>query len=250
MKTKAVIKISLFLITFFAAITAIIHLDKKIFAVEAIDVAWTPQAKEYCFDQKLLCEYLQGDLDTKLTTEINKKIWQVDIADLRQRLMQNNWFKMVAIARQYPSKISLTIDIEAPVALLAIGNEVLAVADEGQLLAPVKTNFLPALPILKGENFFHNRALRKLATNFLRDISGNSELSSKTIAEMTYSKDENFNLLILPSKSIVKMGAEQAGLKAERVAQVIEYLNSNQMNGRVIDARFSKKVLVRLRKGS
>ena len=250
MKSKAVIKISLSLLVFFATTAATIHFDKKIFALEAIDVSWEPQAKDYCFDQKLLCEYLQSELDSKLKLEVNKKIWQVDIAELRAGLMQNNWFKMVAISRQYPSKMSIAIDIENPVALLAVGNEILAVGADGQLLAPVKTTFLPSLPVLRGDNFFHSLSLRKLATHFLKDVSGNSEISPKNIAEITFSKDENFNLLILPSKSIVKIGAEQASLKAERVAQVIEYLNSNQMNGRVIDARFSKKVLVRLRKGS
>jgi cell division protein FtsQ len=37
-------------------------------------------------------------------------------------------------------------------------------------------------------------------------------------------------------------------LKAARVAQVIEYMETRQLEARVIDANLSKKVLVRLRK--
>ena len=247
---KNILKISALIAGVVLAVGLTLHLDQKLFAIEAIDMAWTPQAKEYCVEQKLLCEYLQNEMNEKLKTVTDKKIWQVDITSLRQQLMQNNWFKMVAISRKYPNKISLVLDIEVPVALLAYNSEIYAVAGDGQTLTNVKVSFLPALPVLKGENFFRSLSLRKLATNFLKDVVDNSELSPKTIAEMTYSKEENFSLLILPSKTIVKMSADQVALKAARVAQVIEYLNSNQMNGRVIDARFSKKVLVRLRKGS
>lgn len=226
------------------------HLDERLFSIEVIDISWTSQAKEYCLEQRLLCEFFQRDLAAKLNQEVDKKIWQVDLSTLRARLMQNNWYKMLAVSRVYPNKISLNVDIEMPIALVTNNSEIFAVAEDGRLLMAVKNSFLPALPVLRDENLYRNFGLRKIAVNLLREISVGSELSLKSIAEMTYSKDESFSLLILPSKNIVKMNADHIAIKAARVAQVIEYLNSNQMNGRVIDARFSKKVLVRLRKGS
>ncbi len=250
MRLRSVFKISLFLCAVFAAIALTFRFDNKLFAIEKIQVSWAPSAEEYCSEQRLLCQSLLSNLNENLKSIANKKIWQVDISALRTELMQNNWFKMVSVTRRYPNEMSFIVDLEHPVALLANGNEILAVAEEGQLLEPVKISYLPSLPILRGENFTRSLVLRKMASDFLHDISSNSELSIHTIAEMTYSKEENFSLLILPSKSIVKMNSDHVTLKAARVAQVIEYLNSNQMNGRVIDARFSKKVLVRLRKGS
>ncbi len=232
------------------AIVLTLNLNQKIFNVEALDISWTPQAQEYCLEQRLLCEVLKKDLNDKLTSVIDKKVWQIELTSLRADLMKNNWFKMVAISRLFPNKLSLALDIEAPIALLTNNLEIFAVSESGALLAPMKSTYLPVLPILKGENFFRNLELRKSAVSLLKDLAINSEFSPKTIAEMTYSKEENFNLLILPSKSIVKMSADHVAIKASRIAQVIEYLNSNQMNSRVIDARFSKKVLVRLRKGS
>jgi cell division protein FtsQ len=46
----------------------------------------------------------------------------------------------------------------------------------------------------------------------------------------------------------VKMGEDQMALKAARVSQVVDYLETRQFDARVIDANLSKKVLVRLRK--
>ena len=37
-------------------------------------------------------------------------------------------------------------------------------------------------------------------------------------------------------------------IKAQRVSQVLEYMETRQLEARVIDANLSKKVLVRLRK--
>ncbi len=253
MKTNKFFKIASLVVIFVALLSSAFltfRLDKKIFSIEAIHIEWTDQTKEYCLAQKLLCEYLQKSASERLGLEIEKEIWQIDIASLRSSLMQNNWFKMVAISRRFPNQISLSLEIEMPIALIAYGTGVFGVSENGQILSQVQISYLPELPVLKGENFFKNLSLRKLAVNFLKDVADNSELSPKNIAEISYTKDENFNLLILPSKSIVKMSADHAAIKAARVAQVIEYLNSNQLNGRVIDARFSKKVLVRLRKGS
>jgi hypothetical protein len=54
--------------------------------------------------------------------------------------------------------------------------------------------------------------------------------------------------LIQPAVQVV-LGEDSLNTKVERVAQVLNYLSAEQIKGRVIDASFSKKVLVRLRKG-
>ena len=47
----------------------------------------------------------------------------------------------------------------------------------------------------------------------------------------------------------VKVGDADFGPKFIRVEKVLAYLDSQNIKGRVIDARFSKKVVVRVRKG-
>jgi cell division protein FtsQ len=224
--------------------------ESSIFYVEKINIHIADESGDFCLKQKSLCQYLEAELNESLSTEVGKKIWQVDIHSLRNRIIKNKWFKTLAVSRLYPNKINVEASIEQPIALLNVNSEIFALNDRGEILQAVKYSFLPVRPVFKGENLFKDLELRKLATQFLKNFSMSSELSVENIAELTYSKDDYFTLLILPSHSIVKMSSDHVKLKAARVSQVIEYLNTNQLSSRVIDARFSKKVLVRLRKGS
>ncbi len=224
--------------------------EASIFYVEKINVHIAEESESFCLKQVQLCDSLKEELNQNLTPAVGKKIWQVDINTLRNHIIKNKWFKSIAVSRLYPNKINIEASIEQPVALISANSEIFALNEQGEILQAVKFSYLPALPIFKGENLFKDLELRKLATQFLKNFSVSSDLSIENIAEITYSKDENFSLLILPSRSIVKMSPDHVKLKAARVAQVIEYLNTNQLSSRVIDARFSKKVLVRLRKGS
>jgi len=77
---------------------------------------------------------------------------------------------------------------------------------------------------------------------------GTSELQAKNISEIFYSKKEGFKIFLKGVATEVRMGDSDFGPKISRVEKVLSYLDSQNVKGRVIDARFSKKVVVRVRK--
>ncbi|RYZ76327.1 MAG: hypothetical protein EOP05_05370 [Proteobacteria bacterium] len=78
-------------------------------------------------------------------------------------------------------------------------------------------------------------------------------INKRNVSEIFWSKDDGYSLMLMQPKIEVKLGSDQLATKVLRVGQVMNYMSANQINGlakgQVIDASFSKKVLVRLRKG-
>ena len=81
----------------------------------------------------------------------------------------------------------------------------------------------------------------------LNEMPNEGLLSHESISEINVGKKEEIWLTHLQTKSWIKLGDENTAIKSARVAKVLEYLDHNNLKGRVIDADFSKKVLVKLR---
>jgi hypothetical protein len=104
------------------------------------------------------------------------------------------------------------------------------------------------LPIVRGEKLATDESSRQKLIEFINSLPSTGMLSKSNIAEISYSKDEGYTLFLINTKAEVKLGDERVSVKIARVSQVLDYLAANNLKGRVIDASFSKKVLVRLRK--
>lgn len=227
-----------------------IHYGQDLFIVQNIHFQWSKESEQFCSDNQKLCAQLEEGIQEKLKSQIGQKIHKVSIRQIRSEALLNNWFENLSIQRQLPSRLEAEAKLVNPEAIVYTDKQLFAIGPQGQLLASQKINYLPSLPILRGENFLQDAQLRKQALEFLRNFPSTGEMSLAFVSELTYSPEESFSFIILPSRNLVKMTPDNVSLRLARVSQVIEYLNSRQMNSRVIDARFSKKVLVRLRKGS
>lgn len=193
---------------------------------------------------------LQARLKKRLKGFERKKIWEIDIEKLGAVIRGDEWVRHVRISRALPNRLEVAILPRAPVFLLATSrNKLMPIAADGSIVTSVNESLLPDIPILRGDRFLRDADLRHRAVDFARRLPVEGPLSLAKIAEMSWSQDEGFVILLLPSRTEVKLGELRADLKIARVEQIIEYLNAHGLKGRVIDASFSKKVLVRLRKG-
>ena len=184
-----------------------------------------------------------------------QNIWQVDLSALKAAVMNDEWVKDVLISRSFPNEIRVSIRQKNPVLLLIGQNgEFLPVTDAGRLLHALPSGILPDVPILRGETFSNSDPAsverRANAAKFIMGIADKGLLNRRNISEMTWTTEDGYILTLIQPKIEVKLGDDDIDMKAMRVAQVLSYLSINRLKGRVIDASFSKKVLVRLRKGS
>lgn len=193
---------------------------------------------------------LRERFESALRSLKGKRIWEIDIGAVRASLARDEWVKDVLISRSFPNDLRVIVRPKTAVTILISKNgSFIPVTEEGALLAPLRAGVLPDVPILRGEIFAGDRAKRMEIAKFLGTMPTQGPLTARNISEIGWSSEDGYILTLIHPKIEVKLGEDRVELKALRIAQVMNYLSANNLKGRVIDASFSKKVLVRLRKG-
>jgi hypothetical protein len=75
-------------------------------------------------------------------------------------------------------------------------------------------------------------------------------VSQKTVSEIYFDRAKGLVLVLLPDGVEILLGNQDHARRVLRIRRVVEYLQSEDIKGKTIDARFSKKVVVRLRNES
>ena len=205
-----------------------------------------------------------ADLKARLTERLkifdHHKIWEVSLGQIQAAVMQDGWVKEVRISRALPNQIRVLVKSETPVGVwipqadanegleLDKQNRMIPVAEDGRLLSALTADNLPDVPVLRGARIGNDEAFRQKLIQFVLSLPAQGALSRGNLSEVSWTPEEGFVLTLNDPHITVKLGDEQLDLKVMRVSQVFEYLSINHLRGRVIDASFSKKVLVRLRK--
>jgi cell division protein FtsQ len=116
------------------------------------------------------------------------------------------------------------------------------------MLESVSQKAAPDVALIQGDIFEKNLDVRQRAVKTIDEIPHTGKFSQKNISELRFDPKQGFWATLIGTGMRVKLGEEQISLKSARVSQVIEYMETRQLEARVIDANLSKKVLVRLRK--
>lgn len=188
----------------------------------------------------------------------DKTIWSVSLGKLHDVVAQEPWVQSVRISRTLPNEVKIVVEPKRAVAMLLVPKaketnpELKALTADGSVLKLPNQTAALDVPIARGQNFSGETPAaveaRKGLIEFIDSLPRDGSLSTKNVAEITYVKNEGYSLSLIPTRSTVLLGAEKIQTKVTRVSQVLDYLTAHQLRGRVIDASFSKKVLVRLRK--
>lgn len=176
-----------------------------------------------------------------------QSIWKIDLVNVENDLKNQSWIQEVRINRQLPSTLKVVIQPKIIIAnLVRSPTKIIPVAEDSQLL-PITTHAkAPDAPLLMGKEFLRNQSLRESALKLLKELPQEGALSTNNVSEILPKKNE-FEIHVKGSTASILMNTEDVPVKAARVSKVIEYLNERDLDGRVIDTNFSKKVLVKLR---
>lgn len=178
-----------------------------------------------------------------------REIWSVDVGEIAQSVQGLSWIESVQVRRIFPNTIRLDIDAK-PVSAVVVtdAGKLVPLSSDANLLPPLPANKFPDVPVIRDRKILRDQDLRARTVQILRELPKDGLLSSKNIAEISADRDDQFWLSLVEDDLRVKIGSTAVPLRAARVEKVLEYLRSNQMQARVIDADFSKKVVVKLRK--
>ena len=190
---------------------------------------------------------IQSTLQSKLQKFIGKKIWQVSFGELKKILRSEPRVGSVKILRLLPNRFFIQIQPRKPLVVLLDPNngKIHPLSMDGQVLPPVPFDQIPNLPLLRGSVFLKKKAIRKLAIHFLNLMPEQGEFSRQEISEVKYLAREKSVVLILSKNGKpIKVGYDPKQMKTKRIESVLRYLDQKNIKWRVIDARFSQKIVV------
>lgn len=191
---------------------------------------------------------LQYQLDEKTEGLKGQAIWNISIYDLENNLKSLSWIEAVHVHRQLPNKLIIRLEHKKILANIMKNNsELQPIASDSTLLEPAKISKSPAVPFLSNEEFRKNENLRFEVVTILSKLPEFGPLSQDSVSEVHWDGKKEFTFLLRESLAKIKLSSENTEIKIARVSKVLNYLDQNQIKSRVIDANFSKKVVVKLR---
>ncbi len=192
---------------------------------------------------------LVADLNAQLETFRGQSLWHLDLPKVSALVQKMAWVEESAIARSWPTRLNVKVHPKSVKLLyLSKSGDIFPIVADGNFLAPVSPKTAPDVTLLEGPLFENNLPMRKKAVKLIEEIPQEGKFSNQKISELRFDPKEGFWATLIQSGIKVKIGEENIPLKAARVSQVLEYLETRELEARVIDANLSKKVLVRLRK--
>lgn len=223
------------------------YLDREDFQIEELRVELMSDE-----DPSLLFQGIKSDVLPKLATFVGESIWSVDLGDVLAVVEKDRRIKDVRISRRLPNKLRIYIEPHQALAniLAKDARQIYPLSREGSLFAPLDLQEASDAPILRDSRFLKDIKLRKLALDLLLKLPENGDFSLESVSEILYSKKDGLVLVLGLDENRVVMGDRDFQKRIDHVRRVVQYLRSENLRGRVIDARFSKKVVVRLRNAS
>ncbi len=230
----------------FVFMTTFLYLEKKgLLNIDHIEVIIDNSSEQEHYLQPLI-----QDLNQQLESCRGQSLWKVELPQLSALLSQFPWVEEFSISRHWPAKLQVNVRVKKIDFLLMTANgKFIPIAESGESLPTIELKQIPDVIVLRGENFEKQPELRKKAVKILKEIPLSGPFSQKTISEIYYDDRDGFWMTLVKKGIQVKIGQDQVLKKSTRVSQALEYIESRNLDVRVIDANLSKKVLVRLRKG-
>jgi cell division septal protein FtsQ len=241
--TKDMRAFALVLLLIFTSAFALLVENPHWIRVQNFQIELAPTSHE-----DLLFQRIKQTLSAQMKVYEGRLVWELPLKQIHELVSKDKRVKSVSVYREFPSKLRLEIEPHTPVlAYLARDGRTYPVARDATLLPALMAFEAPDLPILRGEELRDEPGLREIAIELLSAIPDEGSFRKSSISEILYNGKDGFKVFLTGASSEVKLGDTDFGPKVSRVQKVLSYLESQDIKGRVIDARFSKKVVVRVR---
>lgn len=233
-------------VTVFSGALAIVGIslaiDRGLLNITNVDV----RLKDDVADTALY-DRIRESLAPQLEKIKGQNIFSLDLKKLTRTILSDRRVQEVNITRRLPGHLQLELTPKKPVLnLLNSDGRLSPISVDASLLPAVEISQAFDLPVLRGKVFKSDPSKRELALNLVAEMPQEGMLTEKTLSEITYSKDEGYSLRTLNSPGKIILGEGNFREKFKRLNEVLNYLYDRSLTWRILDARFSKKVVVKL----
>ncbi len=220
--------------------------EKEFFVIESLPI--TIKASS---NQQALLRSLKSDINASLSPLKGVNIWGASLKEVRLKILDISWIKSVELRRRFPNRVDTLIQLHEPALLFADKqNNLYPILVNGSKMPKTKASLAPAVPLLRNNNILSDPKKLKKVLNLFSKVPSIGPLAKENILEVDYNSVSGLSFNLIDEDVIVYFGTENIQTKALQVLRVMDYLKSQKQKARVIDASFSKKVLVRPRKRS
>lgn len=180
---------------------------------------------------------------------IGSSIWDVSRKNIQEILLAKPWVEGFMLIKHWPSSIEVSIQISPVLFFISHKGKLRPYFANHQQGGEVKDiselNIAPTIEFQTSGNI--DEPILRDAATLAQTISSTNLMGHQNIEKIHWSKAKGFRAFLHSPKTEVLLGSADFIGRAERVTQVLEYLQRHQIEARVIDSNFTKKVLVRLR---
>ena len=218
--------------------------NSNFFKLKYIDISYTSphQIKHFYWLDRI------NSLKQKWGSFKGRNLWNIRISKIKKKLSKETWIKEFQVQRKWPNRLNVLL---TPRKILAIeiNNQavVLPLSENGDTLDPsplTRSVIAPVLRYSQQSSLQNNKKTRTRVTHLLSHLPSQGYLSLSQIDEVAVEQNRIY-LHILKEKIKIWLGEKHIPIKVARVERVLEYLKSQNITNRVIDAHLSQKVLVR-----
>lgn len=195
-------------------------------------------------------EVLRPQIEKILSVYKGLPIWKASVDSLYEEVKKIPGVKEVEVDRLPPSTLRIQVSTKKiAMVFLSEDGKVLPVTDDSEVLPLRNVVQIPDAPVVRNAKLIRIPKNRDRLVKLISQLPENGRLSRARLSEITMDERDGFWLSLIQDSVKIKMGDENVGIKSARVEKVLEYLQTNKLQARVIDAEYSKKVVVKLRKG-
>lgn len=184
------------------------------------------------------------DEDIKNLAGISGKedLLTVSINEICGRLLKSPWIKSVAVRKEFPRTLFLSIEEASPFALLDMNNHLFLVDEKGNFLEELNDNSIPFLPIITGDPYKEKEGYLE-ALKLVKVMNDSNFTSERDHIEIAIKKPHELTVTI--DGNIVKMGVGDYKEKLLRFIELENYIKKMGIKVDYIDLRFAKKAIVK-----
>ncbi len=243
---RAYLKAILYSLVFIASLGSLIYVldQKEFFSLTELDLRW--QAPNHIESSRAF-QKQQQFLEIQLEKLKGQSLLSLSVKELYEDLKKEKWLSEINISRRYPSRLELRLTSKDWLAMLLKEGKFYPFTENADLLAAVDISDAPSVPIIYLEYFPKKKEEQIALRDLLLALPEEGQLSKENVVEVRYQK-ENFIIKLRAQDQSIEMGRSNFALRAARANKVLDYLEKENLQGRVIMTDFSKKVVVKLRK--
>jgi cell division septal protein FtsQ len=192
----------------------------------------------------------EARLRKNITITPGDSLWEKSVEKQAEIAKRDPWVEKAQVRRVFPNTIVIDVKERTPFAVMNESNGQFKYLDSSNtIIDKAEPEKIGQYPILVGHDLRTNSNLRGEALDILKSLPEDGLMSRHDVSDLRFDEEHGFQMRLAKSGILIDIGKENIPLHIDRARRVVQYLDQHSINASRVDSDYSKKVLVKVRKG-